>query len=207
MSLWLPKSASRTAAMRPGTGGEELLEPQSVLFLDRDGVLIEDRNYLSRPEEVVLFPGVTAALGRARDAGYQLVGISNQSGIGRGYYDEADFAAVQTRVDRLLAGEQVGLDALYYCPHAPEANCDCRKPAPGLLWEARHRFFWDPSRSWLVGDKVSDMELARTAQLGAVLVLTGQGAQQQPLLPAGSSARVCADLNEAVAHILGEAQP
>ncbi|MFH1842153.1 MAG: HAD family hydrolase [bacterium] len=204
MSLWLPGSASRPGETVPVNGDAPAPVPTPILFLDRDGVIIEDRNYISRPEQVVLIPGVATALRRARDAGLQLVGISNQSGIGRGLYSEDDFVAVQTRVDQLLAREQVVLDALYYCPHAPEENCDCRKPAPGLLREARRHFAWTPSRSWLVGDKVSDVELARAEQLGALLVLTGQGAQQRQLLPGATTVRVCADLDEAVAWILGE---
>jgi D-glycero-D-manno-heptose 1,7-bisphosphate phosphatase len=146
-----------------------------VLFLDRDGVIIEDRHYLADPEDVKLVPGAAAALARARRAGYTLVGVSNQSGLGRGRFGTGDLARVMTRLDELLAAAGAPLDAFHYCPHAPEDGCDCRKPRLGLLREASHRTPWIPGASWVVGDKPSDVELGRAADLGAVLVRTGYG--------------------------------
>jgi D-glycero-D-manno-heptose 1,7-bisphosphate phosphatase len=139
---------------------------------------------------------------RAREAGFKLVGLSNQSGIGRGYYTESDFFAVQKRVDSLLSERGIGFDAFFYCPHEPQAACSCRKPEPGLLHEAGRLFGWKAERSWLVGDKVADVQLAVSAGLGAVLVLTGQGSRELSRLPAGMEIHVADDLTAAVSFIL-----
>jgi D-glycero-D-manno-heptose 1,7-bisphosphate phosphatase len=150
-----------------------------VLFLDRDGVLIEDRHYLADPDQVALIPGVPAALAAARAAGFALVGVSNQSGLGRGRFSEEDLARVMTRFDALLAAGGVPLDAFHFCPHAPDDGCACRKPLPGLLDEAARTTPWDPDTAWLVGDKESDIRLARAVGMGAVLVRTGYGAEDE----------------------------
>ncbi len=195
MSLWLPATLPREATA-PAAG------PARILFLDRDGVIIEDAQYIRDPERVRLLPGAAEALRRARAAGWRIVGLSNQSGIGRGLYGEADFAAVQRRVDAELERAGAGLDALYYCPHAPEAGCRCRKPGLGLLEEAAGRFVWSAAASWLVGDKASDVALALTAGLRACLVLTGEGARQAALLPPGAPVVVVDDLAAAVTRLL-----
>jgi D-glycero-D-manno-heptose 1,7-bisphosphate phosphatase len=195
MSLWLPEERREAGVGNEGRDGR-------ALFVDRDGVIIADADYPGNPAAVRLLPGSAAALARARSAGYLLIGVSNQSGIGRGYYGEADFAAVQRRVDAELAVAGGGLDALYYCPHAPEENCLCRKPRPGLLDEAATRFSWRVDRTWLVGDKLSDAELARTAGLRAALVLTGKGEARVCDLPPGDPVLVVADLAEAVSCLL-----
>ena len=177
-----------------------------VLFVDRDGVVIEDRDYLADPDGVVLVPGAAAALARARDAGFSLVGLSNQSGVGRGYFGEPELAAVMTRCDELLAAAGVRLDAVHYCPHAPDAGCRCRKPRPGLLDDAARTVPYAAESSWMVGDKASDVALARDAGLGAVHVLTGHGAAERAAVAArwGADPRVlrAADLGAAVERIL-----
>lgn len=150
-----------------------------VLFLDRDGVVVVERDYLSDPALVTLVPGAAEAMARAHAAGYALAGVSNQSGIGRGLFTSDDFAAVMTRIDELLAAVGVAFDGFYYCPHGPDEGCICRKPRPGLLDEAAARLPFDPARSWLVGDKESDIRLARSADLGAVLVRTGHGSDEE----------------------------
>lgn len=175
-----------------------------TLFVDRDGVLVVERDYLRRPEEVALVPGAAGALRRARAAGYRLVGISNQSGLGRGRFTAGDFAAVMRRLDELLAAEDCPLDAFYYCPHAPEAGCRCRKPAPGLLEEAARSFVWDGARSWVVGDKLSDVDLALEAGLRPILVRTGYGREQERELGSRAGVIVADDLSAAVDRVLAE---
>jgi D-glycero-D-manno-heptose 1,7-bisphosphate phosphatase len=170
--------------------------------LDRDGVVIQERHYLSNPELVTLIPGSVDAMREAKDHGYWLVGVTNQSGIGRGKFTMADFEAVQKRVDQLLGEAGIRFDAFFYCPHAPEDNCDCRKPKPGLLEEAARWLPWDPQKSWVVGDKLSDLELARRAGLNGILVTTGYGHEQAALLPADDPFTVVADLAAAVRFIL-----
>lgn len=155
-----------------------------VLFLDRDGVIIVDRDYLADPDGVELVPGVADALLRAAAAGYALIGISNQSGIGRGRFGATELVAVMNRVDEELARCGVRLDAMYYCPHAPADACRCRKPEPGLLEEASVCFRWTPDRSWVIGDKASDVDLGRRHGLGAALVGTGHGRTQRALVEA-----------------------
>lgn len=186
-------------------------EPRPTLFLDRDGVLIRDRDYLADPAGVELLPGVVEALGTARRAGFRLVGVSNQSGLGRGYFTYEQFRAVMQELDRQLAQAGVPLDGFYYCPHAPAQDCTCRKPLPGLLEEAAHDGAWNPALSWVIGDKASDVQLGRDAGLGACLVRTGYGAEQESRVRAryGADDRVGVedDLPAAVAWILGPAGP
>jgi heptosyltransferase II len=183
---------------------QPLGETAPVLFVDRDGVIIEDTDYISDPAAVVLIPGAAEALARARKAGMRLVAVTNQSGIGRGYYSDRDFAAVQSRVDALLADAGVTLDAVYYCPHAPEAACNCRKPRPGLLDAAAASFSWTSETAWMIGDKLSDIRLGRQAGLQSYLVRTGQGNRAVHDLTPDPRVDVVADLSAAVNDILGE---
>ena len=165
-----------------------------------------EKDYLCDPELVELVPGAADALRRARAAGYRLIGISNQSGIGRGFFDESELDAVMDRLSDLLAHEAASLDAFFYCPHAPDAGCACRKPAAGLLTEAAGYFTWPRTASYVIGDKLSDVALARGAGLSPVLVRTGYGARQEAALTAGEAAAgdvlVRDDLEAAVATIL-----
>jgi histidinol-phosphate phosphatase family protein len=204
MSLWLPP------ARRDDTGSVATGEPRPALFLDRDGCLIEERHYLADPAAVTLLPGVGDALRRARTAGYLLIAVSNQSGLGRGRFTIAELEAVMARCDELLVAAGAGLDAYFYCPHAPADHCPCRKPALGLLAEAARRFAWDPRRSWVIGDKQSDVDLGIRAGIGALLVRTGYGSAEERRL-AGRSARdavtVVDDLSAAVAGILAGGAP
>ena len=142
-------------------------------------MVIADENYLADPERIRILPGVTEALVRARQAGFLLIGVSNQSGIGRGYFGQDDFARVMERLQQQLAAAGAGFDSFHYCPHGPDDGCSCRKPLPGMLDEARSLFSLDESRSWMVGDKASDVAFGRDAGLGAVLVRTGYGTGQE----------------------------
>src|SRR5581483_7237156 len=141
-----------------------------AVFLDRDGVVIEDPGYLTDPEGVVLLPGVLEALARLRADGWRLVVVSNQSGIARGMLTEERLAEIQARLAELLAAGGVTLDGIYYCPHHPQGNvaayrreCDCRKPAPGMLLQASRDLDLDITSSWMVGDKYSDAAAGRAA--------------------------------------------
>ena len=155
-----------------------------ALFLDRDGTLIEDHGYLADPAGVRLLPAVVAALRRFRDAGYALVLVTNQSGIGRGFYGWDDYEAVAGRLRELLAEEGLAFDAELACAHAPGEGegCTWRKPAPGMLAEAARQLGLDLSRSLLVGDKLSDIEAAAAAGLPcAVHVATGAAGERAKL--------------------------
>jgi D-glycero-D-manno-heptose 1,7-bisphosphate phosphatase len=147
-----------------------------ALFLDRDGTLIEDPGYVANPDDVRLIDGVPGALRRFRDAGYALVIVTNQSGIGRGLYGWDDYEAVAARLGDLLAAEGIVLDAAFACGHAPEMGCGWRKPAPGMILAAAERLRLDLGRSLLAGDKRLDIEAAAAAGLPrAAHVITGQG--------------------------------
>ncbi len=178
-----------------------------AIFIDRDGVLIVDQHYISAPADVVLIPGACEGLLAAQAAGYLLIVVTNQSGIGRGFFTEDDYHKVMDRLADLLSAGGVYLDGIFYCPHSPEANCSCRKPRSGLLDEASTVYNWDASRSWVIGDKMSDISLARNCNLGGILVETGHGLEEQASVKKkyGNDSRVvfAADLKRAIALILG----
>ena len=131
-----------------------------AIFLDRDGTIIVERNYPSHPDQVALLDGAAAGLRAMARHGYPLVVVSNQSGIGRGYFSVEQANAVEERAIHLLASEGVAVAAWYRCPHAPGAGCECRKPAPGMVNAAVRDLDLDPARSFVIGDKWSDIELA-----------------------------------------------
>jgi len=146
-----------------------------TLFLDRDGTLMVDVGYPRDPDQVVLLPGVGAALRRCRGLGYRLVIVSNQSGVGRGYFSLAEVAAVHDRLLALLAADGATVDAGYYCPHAPEQGCACRKPEPLMLLQAAAQHGCDLARSLMLGDKAADVECGQRAGCRSIWF---QGQQQ-----------------------------
>jgi len=144
-----------------------------AVFVDRDGTIMHDADYCSRPDQVRVFDGTSAALRRLKKAGYKIIVITNQSGIGRGYFSEAQYHAVQSE---LLSQIGEGLiDAAYFCPDTPDAPSTRRKPETGMLLEAARDFEIDLGRSVMVGDKMSDIECARRAGTRSILVTTGYG--------------------------------
>lgn len=178
-----------------------------AIFLDRDGTLNEEVNFLSDPEQLVLIPGAGAAVAKLNALGIPVVVVTNQSGIGRGKYDWQDFAAVMSRMDSLLALEKAWIDAVYASPHHEHALGEYavadhpeRKPNPGMLVRAAEEHDLDLSRSWMVGDKALDIEAGRRAGCKVALVRTGYGHQVD-----GSSADLVGDsLPEVVEQILSQ---
>jgi heptosyltransferase-2 len=165
---------------------QRLVKTGRAVFFDRDGTLCRDADYLSRIEDLEIFPEVKGLAG-LKEKGYSLIGVSNQSGIARGIVGE-DFVK---KVNAIFTDEY-GFDGFYYCPHHPDEHCSCRKPEPGLLLRARNDFGIDLKRSFVVGDKESDMLLAKAVGAGAIHVATGK----ESLYPfADYSAR---DLNSVV---------
>ncbi len=158
--------------------------PRRFVFLDRDGTLVRDTGYVHAIDDYALLPAVVAGLLRLQEAGFSLAIVTNQSGIGRGLYSEAQFEAFQRHLVTDLGREGVRIEATLHCPHRPEAGCACRKPAPGLLWRARDELAADLSRSWVVGDAESDVEAARNAACrGAVRICPGGGTGSQGATP------------------------
>lgn len=161
--------------------------PRPALFLDRDGVINEEVEYLSDPARVSLIAGAAAAIAQFNRAGIPVVVVTNQSGLARGLFTPADLAAVTSRLASLLAADGAHLDATYHCPHHPSGvvpalaiTCACRKPGTKLLLDAARDLDLDLARSALVGDKPSDLGAARAAGLLAILVRTGYGHTVDP---------------------------
>ena len=147
-----------------------------AIFLDRDGTLIREVNYCSDPKQVVVFAGVPDALQRLRNAGYKLIVISNQAGIGRGYFTEAQYRLVEAEVARGVL--PATFDGVYFCGDHPDRATDRRKPGTGMLVEAQKEHDVDLARSFFVGDKAIDVECGRKAGTRTILVKTGYGADE-----------------------------
>jgi D-glycero-D-manno-heptose 1,7-bisphosphate phosphatase len=168
----------------------------NAVFLDRDGTLMHDVDYCGDPKDVDLFDGVPEALNRLKRSGYQLIVITNQSGIARGYFGEVEYRAVETELSRQI-GDTV-IDATYHCPHLPGDGCQCRKPAPEMVLQAARDRDIDLTRSFFVGDKQSDIECGHNAGVRTILVRTGYGQETDGKL----ADFVAKDLNDAVDIIL-----
>ncbi|NUO78759.1 HAD-IIIA family hydrolase [candidate division KSB1 bacterium] len=153
---------------------ERNLTSPFFVFLDRDGTVIEEKNYLSKLEDIAFIPGSEAAVARLNRAGVKVVVISNQSGVGRGYFTEAFVQLTHEALRAHLAEHGAHIDAFYFCPHAPEAVCTCRKPRLGMLEQAARDFKME-LRGVMIGDRVSDLETGENAGLLRVLVRTGYG--------------------------------
>ncbi len=177
---------------------------RAAVFLDRDGTVVAEADYLADPDRVALIPGAAAAIRRLREAGLAVVLVTNQSGIARGLYSEADYHAVAARLDRVLEAAGAPMDATYWCPHHPDFSgpCDCRKPGTGMHERAAAALTLDPAASWYVGDKVTDLLPARALGGQGILVRTGYGRESAATLPAGF--RVADDLVAAADAILQE---
>ena len=147
-----------------------------AVFLDRDGTLIEDKDYLHRPEEVVIYPGVGPALKRLQSAGFKLFIVTNQSGVGRGMFPIEDVHRVHTHLSRELTKDGVRFEKIYIAPEAPEEPSRGRKPSPQFLFDARDEFDLDLSQSFMIGDKLIDLECGWNAGVKhSILVRTGYG--------------------------------
>ena len=148
----------------------------AAVFLDRDGTLVRDVNFIGRPEQVELIPGAAAALRRINEAGLPAIVVTNQSGIARGYFTEADYEKVRARMEALLAEQGARIDASYVCPHFPEISgpCECRKPGTLLYRRAASDHSIDLAASWYIGDKLRDVIPAQEFGGHGILVPSDQ---------------------------------
>jgi D-glycero-D-manno-heptose 1,7-bisphosphate phosphatase len=174
-----------------------------IVILDRDGVINQDSDqFIKNTTEWKPIPGSLEAIARLNHAGYRVVVASNQSGIGRGLLDMGALNAINDKMYRVLA--QVGgrIDALFYCPHAAEANCECRKPKPGMFIDIAQRFNVNLAGVPSIGDSLRDLQAAAAAGAQPMLVLTGKGEKTEAAggLPPGTP--IFADLAEAVRNIV-----
>lgn len=149
--------------------------PKRFVILDRDGTLIVERNYLASPEEVKLLPHTAEGLRRIQELGWGRLVVTNQSGVGRGYFTLDTVADVHAHLRALLAESGATVDGFYICPHGPEEDCACRKPKTALVLQAAVEWDFDPAQSFFIGDKASDIELGRALGGSTILVLTGYG--------------------------------
>lgn len=149
------------------------------LLVDRDGTLIVEKNYLHDPKEVELISGAAKALEQARSQGWGIVCVSNQAGVGRGYFDEAAVIAVNERVETLLNAKGASVDEYYFCTDHPDLQSTHRKPAPGMAFDAAADFDIDLSASIVIGDKPADIDLGKAIGAKTVLVRTGYGSEHE----------------------------
>ena len=143
---------------------------QKLLFLDRDGTIIIDKHYLHDPNEIELIPNVIQALTLFQKDNYLLYIITNQSGIGRGYFTEKDMHAVHERLDEIFKENGIKIEEYLFCPHAPDENCECRKPKPTLIDQVLKNHDYDASNSYMLGDKTVDREAGINAGINGVMI-------------------------------------
>jgi D-glycero-D-manno-heptose 1,7-bisphosphate phosphatase len=173
-----------------------------AVFLDRDGTLLVDgANYVGKVEHVALVPSAKQALKRLQDAGYKLFVITNQSGVGRGYFTHEAVESIHAHLNEEFGRAGVRFDRYYVCPHHPEDNCDCRKPKPKFLLDAAREYGLDLSRCYMIGDRAGDIQMGLNVGVRSILVLTGAGREtlaKQEVKPD----HVATDIADAVAWIL-----
>ena len=169
---------------------------KSAVFLDRDGVISEEVGYLSDLSQLQLIPEAAQAVHRLNAIGLKVIIITNQSGVARGYFSESQVREVHREMEKMLSAQRAQIDAIYYCPHHPEGTvgqyrreCDCRKPSPGMLAQAADEHGIDLTQSYLVGDKLTDVECAQRAGTRGILVLTGYGKDEEKKIHDASSAK------------------
>ena len=171
-----------------------------AVFLDRDGTVVEDPGYLHQPDQLRLFPGAAQAINLLNRQGFQVILVTNQAGIGRGYYSEQDFWRVQARLDEALQCSAARVDAVYFCPHHPDVGCACRKPAPGMLLTAAAERAVELGRSYVIGDKWSDVAAGAAAGCRTVLLAPAGAPPGAPAAPH----HVARDLWSAVQWVLND---
>ena len=172
---------------------------QRAVFLDRDGVICEDVGYLTEVSQLQLIPDAAQAVHLLNSSGLKVIIITNQSGVARGYFSEAQVREIHREMGKLLSTQRAYIDAIYYCPHYPEGTiehyrreCDCRKPSPGMLTQAANDHGIDLAQSYLVGDKLTDIECAQRAGARGILVLTGYGKDEEEKIDGASPSKpVC----------------
>ncbi len=185
-----------------------------AVFLDRDGVINEEVEYLSSPDRLKLIPGAAQAIQLLNEMGIPTIVVTNQAGVARGYFPEAQVQVIHRALSDLLAAYSAVVDRYYYCPHHPSegkgayrVECNCRKPKPGMLLQASEDFDLDLTRCYVVGDNVLDIEAGQQVGAQSILVLTGYGealwrSWSAPLMPD----HVALDLNDAVKWIVTSLQ-
>lgn len=177
-----------------------------LIILDRDGVINHDSDaFIKSPDEWQPLPGSLEAIARLNKAGFRVAVVTNQSGVARGLFSLTTLAAIHAKMHALVARAGGRIDAIFFCPHGPDAQCACRKPKPGMYLEALARFRLQAADVWVVGDQLRDLQGAHAAGCRPVLVLTGKGQEtmRRGDLPPGTIVRV--DLGAITAEIAAHA--
>nr|WP_027714500.1 D-glycero-beta-D-manno-heptose 1,7-bisphosphate 7-phosphatase [Desulfuromonas sp. TF] len=179
-----------------------------AVFLDRDGTINEEKDYLHRIEDFVFIPGAAEAIRRLKEAGFLVIVVTNQSGVARGYYTLEEVAILHRHMQRVLETVGAAVDGIYVCPHHPvegvgeyRRECDCRKGRPGMLLRAAREHGIDLSRSYMIGDKIADVEAGEVAGCLPLMVLTGYGKTESAKI-SSDRVRRFADLVDAADFIL-----
>lgn len=181
---------------------------KKAVFLDRDGTINVDKGYTWRIEDLELFPGTSEAIRLLNEAGYLVIVVTNQAGVAKGFYTETDVRSFNMELQRTLLAHGAWIDDFYYCPHHPEGHppynmvCKCRKPAPGMIIKAAQDWKIDLNRSWIIGDKWSDLQAGLAAGCKPILVLTGEGMRESVKVP--TAIPRCLDLRQAAKKIIAE---
>ena len=179
---------------------------RGAVFLDRDGTINEEVHYLDDPDHLYLIPGAAEAIRLLNEADIMTIVVSNQAGVGRGYFSVTTVEAIHEQLAKQLFGHGAHIDAIYYCVHHPNEGCDCRKPKTGMLKQAAREHSIDTHLSFMVGDKVSDLQAGRQVGCQTVLVLTGHGEKARESLQATYFRPDCVslDLRDAVKWIMAQ---
>ena len=162
-------------APRPRPARVSPIAPRPAAFLDRDGTIIDDAHYIANPALVRLRPGAADAIARLNHASIPVIVVTNQSGVARNIFPESLVHEVHKKMVAQLAAGGAWIDAIYFCPHKSEDDCECRKPNPGLLEQAAREHALDLAASWVVGDRYADLEMGHAARARGILVMTGYG--------------------------------
>jgi len=174
-----------------------------LVILDRDGVINHDSDdYIKSPDEWIPIAGSPEAIARLNYAGYSVVIATNQSGIARGYFDISTLNAMHDKLHSVVNDAGGQIDGIFYCPHSPTDNCNCRKPLPGLLQQIEDRFSLSVKDVPFIGDSISDIECARASSALPLLVRTGKGKKTEQIIKASDNIQVFDNLSEAVNYLL-----
>jgi D-glycero-D-manno-heptose 1,7-bisphosphate phosphatase len=175
--------------------GADLRSQRPLIVLDRDGVINRDsESFIKSPDEWIAIPGSPEAIGRLNEVGFTVIVATNQSGIGRGLLSLKTLENIHDKMKATLANASGHLDAIYFCPHEPDAECDCRKPKPGLLQQIMNGYNCSASELIIIGDSLRDLEAAWAIDAPAFLVRTGNGLQTEQQLPPDRQVKIFNDL-------------
>jgi len=184
-----------------------MLESRPAIFLDRDGVIVENRaDYVKTLAEIKFIPGALAAVARLAERDWHIIIVTNQAGIGHGRMTLATVQAINAKIEAAIVAAGGRIDKTYFCPHRPNEHCECRKPAPGMLRRAANELNLDLTASVLIGDAATDVQAAHNAGARAILVNTGLGAQQQLSEAQLAVTPIVADVSAAIELVLHHSQ-